>query len=114
MRSDGVNLNLDPPAKDCLVDSPCEVYPARMSTSAELVGAAAAVITTTCWFPQAARVIRTRETAAISLVAYFMLSIGIGLWLAYGVMIHSWPLIGANVVTLAPVLIILAMKLKFG
>lgn len=86
-----------------------------MSTpTIELIGACAATITTLCWVPQAVKVIRTRETAAISLVMYLMLALGVTLWLVYGVMIGSWPLIGANAVTLVPVLSILAMKLRYG
>lgn len=84
------------------------------SATIELIGAVAATITTLCWIPQAIKVLRTRETAAISLVMYCMLAIGVTLWLVYGLLIMSWPLIGANAVTLAPVLAILAMKLRFG
>jgi MtN3 and saliva related transmembrane protein len=82
--------------------------------SIEFVGAIAAIITTLCWVPQAIKVVRTRETAAISLIMYLMLALGVSLWLAYGVLIGSWPLIGANAVTLVPVLAILGMKLRYG
>lgn len=85
-----------------------------MSSSIELIGGIAATITTLCWVPQALKVIRTRETRAISLVMYCMLAVGIALWLVYGLLIQSWPLIGANAVTIIPVLIILGMKLRFG
>ncbi|HWL03902.1 MAG TPA: hypothetical protein VNQ99_03050 [Xanthobacteraceae bacterium] len=37
--------------------------------SPDLVGALAAILTTGCWVPQALKIIRTRETAAISLTA---------------------------------------------
>jgi MtN3 and saliva related transmembrane protein len=80
----------------------------------EWIGAIAATITTLCWFPQTIKIIRSRETAAISLIMYLMLALGITLWLAYGLLIGSWPLIGANAVTLVPVLAILAMKLRYG
>ena len=80
----------------------------------DLIGSAAAITTTLCWVPQAIRVIRTRETAAISLLMYILLSIGISLWLIYGLLIGSAPLIGANGVTLVLALIILTMKLRFG
>lgn len=80
----------------------------------ELIGAVAATITTLCWIPQAIKVLRTRETAAISLTMYCMLAVGIFLWLVYGILILSWPLIGANAVTLMPVLAILGMKLRYG
>lgn len=85
-----------------------------MSYSIELIGGVAATITTLCWVPQALKVIRTRETKAISLVMYLMLAVGVALWLVYGLAINSWPLIGANAVTLVPVAIILGMKLRFG
>jgi len=80
----------------------------------ELIGSAAAVITTLCWVPQALKVIRTRETRSLSLVMYLMLAIGVTLWLAYGVLIASWPLIVANSVTIFLVAIILGMKLRYG
>lgn len=80
----------------------------------ELIGSLAAIITTLCWVPQAIKVIRTRETKAISLIMYVMLAIGIALWLVYGLLIMSWPLIGSNAATIVLVLIILGMKLKFG
>lgn len=83
-------------------------------TQIEWIGSLAAIITTLCWVPQAIKVIRTRDTKAISLVMYAMLATGIALWLVYGVLIMSWPLIGANAVTIVLVLTILAMKLKFG
>jgi len=85
-----------------------------VSSSVELIGGVAAAITTLCGVPQALKVIRTRETKAISLVMYLMLAIGVALWLVYGLLIHSWPLIGANAVTLLPVLVILGMKLRHG
>ncbi|MCU0819981.1 MAG: SemiSWEET transporter [Beijerinckiaceae bacterium] len=80
----------------------------------ELIGAAAATITTLCWIPQAIKVLRTRDTTAISLTMYCMLAVGIALWLAYGVLIQSWPLIGSNTVTIVPVLAILVMKIRYG
>lgn len=85
-----------------------------MSLGIELIGGLAAVITTLCWVPQAIKVIRTRDTRSLSLVMYLMLAAGIVLWLVYGLLIHSWPLIGANTVTLALVAVILSMKLRYG
>jgi MtN3 and saliva related transmembrane protein len=84
------------------------------SATIELIGSLAAAITTLCWVPQALKVIRTRDTRALSLVMYLMLTLGIGLWLAYGLLIGSWPLIGANTVTFILVVIILGLKLRHG
>jgi MtN3 and saliva related transmembrane protein len=80
----------------------------------ELIGAAAATLTTICWLPQAIRVIRTRETRAISFPAYAAFAAGLTLWLAYGLLLGSLPLIVANTITLALVLVILALKLRHG
>ncbi len=84
------------------------------SATIELIGSLAAAITTLCWVPQALKVIRTRDTRALSLIMYLMLTLGIGLWLVYGLLIGSWPLIGANTVTFILVVIILGLKLRHG
>lgn len=78
------------------------------------IGAAAAVSTTACWLPQALKIIRTRETRAISLPAAALFSLGLALWLAYGLALGDGPLIAANTVTLALNLVILALKLRYG
>ena len=61
----------------------------------ETLGFAAATLTTLCWLPQAVQTIRTRDTRAISLWTQAMFASGIVLWLLYGLLIASWPLIGA-------------------
>jgi MtN3 and saliva related transmembrane protein len=75
----------------------------------EFVGSAAAFLTTAAFFPQAIKVIRRRETAGLSLSMYLMLVSGVSLWLAYGVLIGSWPLILANCIVLVPQLTILVL-----
>ncbi len=88
---------------------------AAMSTALiEALGFCAATLTTLCWLPQAWHTIRTRDTSGISLWTQALFATGIVLWLAYGMLIASWPLIGANIVTLALVLVILTMKLRYG
>ena len=84
------------------------------SATVELVGYMAAVCTTLCWLPQAVRTIRTKDTRGISLATQAFFSIGIALWLAYGVMLGSWPVIASNAVTLPLVLAVLAMKIRYG
>ncbi|MBT9289161.1 SemiSWEET transporter [Hyphomicrobiaceae bacterium 22] len=79
-----------------------------------MIGAVAALCTTLCWLPQTIRVIRLRDTSSLSLATFSIFVIGIVLWLAYGIMIVSWPLILANVFTLALNGTILALKLRYG
>ncbi len=80
----------------------------------DLAGIAGAALTTLCWLPQALKVVRERETRALSLVGTAAFTVGVGLWLIYGLGIGDWPLIGSNAVTLALMLPILAMKLRHG
>jgi MtN3 and saliva related transmembrane protein len=44
---------------------------------------------------------------------YSVFITGIGLWLAYGVLLGSWPIMIANGVTISLALAILAMKLRY-
>ena len=83
-------------------------------TTRELIGGLAACLTTISFVPQALHIIRRRDTAAISLVMYLTFGSGIALWLVYGLLIGSWPLITANTITLALVATIIALKLRHG
>jgi len=80
----------------------------------DLIGASGAALTTLCWLPQALKIIREKETRALSLPATSAFTLGVGLWLIYGLAIGDWPLIGSNAVTLALMAPILAMKLRYG
>jgi MtN3 and saliva related transmembrane protein len=79
-----------------------------------IVGGAAATLTTICWLPQAFKILRTQDTAAISLLTYTVFGVGLVLWLCYGILLGSWPIIMSNVVTLALVIPIILLKLRHG
>ena len=83
-------------------------------TMIDSVGMTGAVLTTVCWLPQARKIIRERETRSISLPATTLFTLGIVFWLIYGVALIDWPLIMSNVVTLALMLVIMALKLRHG
>jgi MtN3 and saliva related transmembrane protein len=80
----------------------------------DIVGGTGAALTTLCWLPQALKVIREKETRALSLPATGAFTAGVVLWLIYGLAIGDWPLIGSNAVTLTLMAPILAMKLRYG
>lgn len=80
----------------------------------ELVGYLAALITTICYMPQALHVIRTRQTAGLSLLGYSLLFVGVALWAIYGVLKMDWPLILANFISLMLIGTILVMKIRLG
>lgn len=85
-----------------------------MSLAVEILGTTAAVITTLCWVPQVWRILKTRDSSAVSLPAYGALAVGSALWLAYGILIWSVPVIGANAVTLMLVSLIVGLKIRYG
>ena len=82
-------------------------------TPTDLLGYCAAALTTLSFVPQALLTLRTRNVAGISLGMYSAFTLGVALWLAYGLMLQAWPVVIANAVTLALALGILAMKLIY-
>jgi MtN3 and saliva related transmembrane protein len=78
------------------------------------IGFAAAALTTVAFVPQVLKVWRTRSAADISLGMYSLFTLGVALWLIYGVLIYSWPIILANLITMILAGAMLAMKIKFG
>ena len=80
----------------------------------DATGAAGAVLTTICWVPQAMKIIRERETRAISLPGTTLCVFGVLLWLVYGLAIVDGPLIGSSVATLAMTGAILVLKIRHG
>jgi MtN3 and saliva related transmembrane protein len=79
--------------------------------AASIVGALATICSTTSFVPQAWKVIRTRDTSAISTGMYAITVTGFAFWLAYGLLLGQWPLIVTNGVCLALSAFILVMKL---
>ena len=79
----------------------------------EYIGGLAAVCTTLCWVPQAVKIIREKQTQGISLLTQAVFTIGIALWLAYGLLLHNWPILLANAVTLVFTLVILILKVRY-
>jgi MtN3 and saliva related transmembrane protein len=83
-------------------------------TWTDLTGYAAAILTTCSFIPQAWLTFRTRDVSGISLGMYSVFTIGIALWLLYGLLTAAWPIVLANAVTLALACAILAMKVRYG
>jgi MtN3 and saliva related transmembrane protein len=78
-----------------------------------LIGSVAAICTTVSFVPQVIKIYRTKETRDLSLLMYAVFSLGVFLWLCYGILINSLPIMIANLVTLTFSLFILIMKVKY-
>ena len=61
-----------------------------------LIGTAAACCTTGAYIPQVVKTLQTRSAADISFGMFAIMTLGTALWLAYGIALTDWPIIGAN------------------
>ena len=78
----------------------------------EILGLVAAFFTTAAFIPQVYKVWKEKSAKDISLTMYLVLTIGLILWLGYGVSIQSLPVTLANAITLLLVLFMVFLKLK--
>ena len=85
-----------------------------MRGSTEMIGYIAAILTTASFVPQVVRVVRTRDTRAISRTMYVAFCLGIAMWLLYGIALASMLIIVANAVTLVLASVVLGYKLRYG
>lgn len=76
-----------------------------------LLGYPAAFLTTVAFVPQAWQSWRTRDLSGISLPMYALFTLGVALWLGYGISIGSAPVVAANAVTLMLASVVLWLKI---
>ncbi len=78
----------------------------------ELIGIFAAFLTTVSFLPQTLKTIKSRDTRGISLIMYILFSLGVFLWLIYGILLQNYIIAVANSITLSLCGIILTIKVK--
>jgi len=78
------------------------------------IGFIAAICTSVAFVPQALKIYKSKTVRDISLPMWLIFSFGVFLWLIYGILILSLPIIIANVVTLLLSLFILFFKVKYS
>ena len=79
----------------------------------ELIGAAAAILTTVSFVPQVIRAWRTKSVNDLSVWMLLAFTTGVGPWTAYGIGLGKPPIIIANAITFGFALILLALKLRY-
>lgn len=65
------------------------------------LGYVAATLTTSSFVPQAWHTFRSSDLSGISVGMYAAFTVGVALWLLYGLALGEWPIIVANAITLA-------------
>jgi MtN3 and saliva related transmembrane protein len=79
----------------------------------DAVGYFAASCTTLAILPQAVKVIRDKDTRSLSLGMYVLFTVGVGLWLAYGILKDDYVITLANAITIILSLAILVTKIRY-
>ena len=80
----------------------------------DILGYLAATLTTVSFVPQAWRCFRTKDVSGISTKMYSVFTVGVAVWLAYGIVLGEVPMMIANSTTLVLACAVLVMKLKYG
>lgn len=78
-----------------------------------LLGLLAGSFTTIAFLPQVLKTWKSRSAKDLSLGMFSIFTMGVALWLAYGILINDLPVILANVVTLILASTLLFFKLRW-
>ncbi|HYJ18387.1 MAG TPA: SemiSWEET transporter [Burkholderiales bacterium] len=81
---------------------------------ADLIGLLAGVLTTIAFVPQLLKIYATKSGKDVSARMFVMFIAGVALWLVYGIMIRSLPVIIANLLTLGLAISIMALKVLYS
>ena len=79
-----------------------------------VIGTMAAVLTMFSFLPQIFKVIKTRSGRDLSLVTLLQLSLGVFLWIIYGLYRKDGIIITANAVTLLSLIVLLFLYFNYG
>ena len=79
----------------------------------EIIGYAGAIMTTLAFLPQTIKIIKQKETKDLSFWMYLIFTLGITCWFVYGLLINSFPIILANIVSFGFSFTILMLKIKY-
>ena len=78
-----------------------------------LLGFAAGTLTTLSFVPQVHKAWRSKRCDDLSLGMLLAFGLGVFLWLIYGLVLRDMPIILANVITLALILVLLWLKARY-
>jgi MtN3 and saliva related transmembrane protein len=80
---------------------------------ANVIGTGAALCSMASFVPQILKIRRERDASSVSLRMYAVTVTGFTLWILYGCLIASWPVIGSNAVCLVLSATILVLKWRY-
>jgi len=78
-----------------------------------LVGSIASVLVSSSFIPQIIMGYRTKRLNDVSYLLMILISVGMSLWIVYGIEKQDMVIVGANTATIALNMILLGMKIKY-
>ena len=78
-----------------------------------LIGIIAAILTMFGFVPQIVKMYRTKLVHDVSVLTLFQFSVGVSLWAIYGYAIGDPVVIGANIVSLATLIVALTLYYRY-
>ena len=79
-----------------------------------ILGSTAATLTMFSFIPQIIKVIKTKSAKDVSFITLLQLSLGVSLWIIYGINLRNTIIIMANSVTLITLIILLFLYFNYG
>ncbi|GBL46001.1 hypothetical protein SFMTTN_1813 [Sulfuriferula multivorans] len=77
------------------------------------IGLLAGALTTVAFIPQVIKIWRSKKADDISISMFLIFTIGVALWMVFGIQIGSLPVTLANAVTMVLALVILILKYRY-
>jgi MtN3 and saliva related transmembrane protein len=84
------------------------------TASIDLLGLIAGTLTTIAFFPQLLKTWKSKSAKDVSLVMMITFSVGVSLWIVYGLALGAMPIVATNVVTLSLAILILILKIRYS
>ena len=84
-----------------------------MMDLANILGMSAGALTTASFVPQVVKIYKSKSSKDVSMGMFIVLGAGVGLWVSYGLLVRSLPVILANSCTLSLVIILIFLKLRY-
>lgn len=85
----------------------------KQITDMETLGYVAGILTTIAFVPQVLQIYKTKSAKDVSLAMFLLFTLGVLLWLVYGISANALPVIIANSITLILSMVILFFKFKY-
>jgi len=79
----------------------------------EIIGIIAAILTTSGFIPQVYKSFKTKNVDGVSITMYIVLLVGMLFWLYYGILINSFSIKLANIVSGLLILLLIILKFIF-